>query len=76
MAITVTNGVTLLEIGYGLFHTAPDEAAGAVANFDVHDFAVTAEPLTVIDALDTGVRSGPEPAHFTLDTFGMPIPEA
>jgi diketogulonate reductase-like aldo/keto reductase len=30
-------------------------------NFDVFDFALAAEEVTAIDALDTGVRGGPDP---------------
>lgn len=45
-------------------------------NFDVFDFELTAAQLAAIDALDTGVRGGPEPASITLENFGMPIPEA
>ena len=45
-------------------------------NFDVFDFELTADELAEIDALDTGVRRGPEPAVVTLETFGRAIPEA
>ncbi|MFC3493708.1 aldo/keto reductase [Glycomyces rhizosphaerae] len=45
-------------------------------NFDVFDFELTAAQIREIDALDTGVRGGPEPADITLETFGRPIPEA
>jgi len=45
-------------------------------NFDVFDFELTATELTALDALDTGVRCGPEPADITLETFGRDIPEA
>jgi 2,5-diketo-D-gluconate reductase A len=45
-------------------------------NFDVFDFELTAEQLAAIDALDTGVRGGPEPAQITRETFGRDIPEA
>jgi len=45
-------------------------------NFDVFDFEITADEIAQIDALDTGVRGGPEPEFITLDNFGMPIPEA
>ena len=45
-------------------------------NFDVFDFALTADELTAIDALDTGVRGGPEPDKITLETFKREIPEA
>lgn len=45
-------------------------------NFAVLDFELTREQLKAIDALDTGVRGGPEPDSITLEEFGMPIPEA
>ena len=45
-------------------------------NFDVCDFELTGAELAAIDALDEGVRRGPEPASLTLETFGFPIPEA
>lgn len=51
----------------------PDRIA---ANFDVVDFELTPAELTAIDALDTGVRGGPEPDSITLENYGMPIPEA
>lgn len=45
-------------------------------NFQVFDFELTGEEVAAIDALDTGVRSGPEPESITLDSFGTEIPEA
>jgi diketogulonate reductase-like aldo/keto reductase len=45
-------------------------------NYDVFNFELTANNLTRIDALDTGIRGGPEPDAITLDAFGTPIPEA
>ncbi|GAA2136174.1 aldo/keto reductase [Glycomyces algeriensis] len=45
-------------------------------NFDVFDFALTAEQTAAIDGLDTGVRGGPDPADVTLEDFGRDIPEA
>ena len=45
-------------------------------NFDVFDFELTREQLAAIDALDTGVRGGPEPDSITLENYGKPIPEA
>lgn len=45
-------------------------------NFDVFDFELTDRQLAAIDALDTGVRGGPEPDSITLDNYGKPIPEA
>ncbi len=45
-------------------------------NFDVFDFELTNRELASIDALDTGVRGGPEPDKITLETFKREIPEA
>jgi diketogulonate reductase-like aldo/keto reductase len=45
-------------------------------NFDVFDFELTTEQVHAIDALDTGVRGGPDPDSITLETFGREIPEA
>ena len=45
-------------------------------NFDVFDFELTAEQLAAIDALDTGVRGGPEPESITRENFRIEIPEA
>jgi diketogulonate reductase-like aldo/keto reductase len=45
-------------------------------NFDVFDFDLTTTELGEIDALDTGVRGGPEPEVVTLEKFGLDIPEA
>jgi 2,5-diketo-D-gluconate reductase A len=45
-------------------------------NLDVFGFELTSDQLAVIDALDTGVRGGPEPEQITRETFGREIPEA
>ena len=45
-------------------------------NIDVFDFELTPEELAAIDALDTGVRGGPEPTVIARETFGREIPEA
>jgi len=44
-------------------------------NFDVFDFELSGEQMAAIDALDTGVRGGPEPDSITLAAYGRPIPE-
>jgi 2,5-diketo-D-gluconate reductase A len=44
--------------------------------FDVFDFELSKDQLAAIDALDTGVRRGPEPDSITLETYGREIPEA
>jgi 2,5-diketo-D-gluconate reductase A len=45
-------------------------------NFDVFDFELTRDEVAAIDALETGVRGGPEPDIITLETYGRLIPEA
>ena len=45
-------------------------------NFDVFDFELTIAELNGLDALDTGVRGGPQPDDITLEAYGRPIPEA
>lgn len=47
-----------------------------IENLDIAGFELTASELEAIDALDTGVRGGPEPEVITLETFGREIPEA
>ena len=50
--------------------------ARIAANFDVFGFELTGDELATIDALDTGVRGGPDPASVTLEAFHRDIPEA
>jgi diketogulonate reductase-like aldo/keto reductase len=38
-------------------------------NFDVLDFSLTAEEVVAIDALDTGVRGGPDPEALSRETY-------
>lgn len=45
-------------------------------NFDIFDFELSADQIAAIDALDTGVRGGPDPESITLETYGREIPEA
>jgi diketogulonate reductase-like aldo/keto reductase len=45
-------------------------------NFDVFDFELSGEQIAAIDALDTGVRGGPDPDSITLEAYGVEIPEA
>lgn len=47
-----------------------------IENVDVFDFELTADELARLDALETGVRGGPEPEDITLESFGRDIPEA
>ncbi|KIA71938.1 aldo/keto reductase [Paenarthrobacter nicotinovorans] len=45
-------------------------------NFDVFNFELSPEELAAIDALDTGVRNGPDPDVAREERFAMVIPEA
>ncbi|MFD7312733.1 aldo/keto reductase [Streptomyces sp. NPDC059883] len=45
-------------------------------NIDVFDFALTADELKSLDALETGRRGGPEPSDVTLAAYGRAIQEA
>jgi diketogulonate reductase-like aldo/keto reductase len=45
-------------------------------NFDVFNFELTAEQLSSIDALDTGVRNGPDPDVPRSEKFDRVIPDA
>jgi diketogulonate reductase-like aldo/keto reductase len=42
-------------------------------NFDVLDFVLTSEEVAAIDALDRGVRGGPDPETFSFDTFRLVV---
>ncbi|ROS60006.1 diketogulonate reductase-like aldo/keto reductase [Curtobacterium sp. PhB172] len=44
-------------------------------NFDVFDFTLTPTEVAAIDALDTGVRGGPDSNTLNLDNYGFPIPD-
>ncbi|MEV8329184.1 aldo/keto reductase [Streptomyces niveus] len=45
-------------------------------NVDVFDFALSTDELKTLDALETGLRGGPEPEAVTLANYGRAIPEA
>lgn len=45
-------------------------------NFDVFNFELSADELTAIDALDTGIRNGPDPDEAREERFAMVIPES
>ena len=42
-------------------------------NFDVFDFALTADEIAAIAALDTGVRAGPDPELLNMSTYSKTI---
>ena len=43
--------------------------------FGVFDFALCGEDIAAIDALDTGLRGGPNQDEVDFLTFNRPIPE-
>lgn len=45
-------------------------------NFAVFDFDLSEDQLAAIDALDTGIRGGPEPEDVTRETYAIDVPEA
>lgn len=53
--------------------TNPERIA---ANIAVFDFALTEDELATIDALDRGVRGGPDPDEVDPSTWGLEVPEA
>jgi diketogulonate reductase-like aldo/keto reductase len=52
------------------------KTARITENFDVFDFELSGAEIATIDALDTGVRRGPDPDSITLEAYGRQIPEA
>jgi diketogulonate reductase-like aldo/keto reductase len=44
-------------------------------NMDVFDFALTADEVAAIDALDTGARGGPDPEIVDTQLFNLAIPD-
>jgi len=42
-------------------------------NFDIFDFALSVEDIAAIDAMDRGVRSGPDPERVDANTFPIKI---
>jgi len=60
--LTLNNGITMPALGLGVFQGC--RRGGA------------AEELARIDALDTGVRSGPDPDVPRPELFARVIPEA
>ena len=44
-------------------------------NFDVFDFTLTPDEVASIDALDTGVRAGPDPDSIDTKRFTLTIPD-
>jgi diketogulonate reductase-like aldo/keto reductase len=50
----------------------PERIAG---NFDIFDFSLTPDEVAAIDALDTGIRGGPDPEQVNPQMFNFSIPD-
>jgi len=73
---TVTAVENALRGGYRLIDTAAaygNEREVGEANFDVFDFTLTAEEIAAIDALDPGVRGGPDPELLNTETYPLVV---
>jgi diketogulonate reductase-like aldo/keto reductase len=42
-------------------------------NIDIFDFQLSSDEVAAIDALDTGVRGGPEPASISPSTYSYKV---
>lgn len=51
------------------------KAARIAENFDVCDFELSRDEVAAINALDTGLRRGPDPDSITLEAYGIQIAE-
>jgi diketogulonate reductase-like aldo/keto reductase len=70
-ALKLNHGVTLPALGLGVFQSPPEETTNAVEATIASGYALveTSDEVAAIDALDTGVRGGPEPASINPGTF-------
>ena len=60
---------------YGFLGAETNQWHPDLVYFDVFDFDLTAEQLSRVDALDTGVRNGPDPDLPRPEIFDRLIPE-
>ncbi|WP_319566928.1 aldo/keto reductase [Cohaesibacter marisflavi] len=61
-----------LELGISIIPKSV-KTARIIENFDIFDFALTADEVASIDALDTGKRGGPDPEHSDRKAFPFVI---
>jgi diketogulonate reductase-like aldo/keto reductase len=78
--IPLNNGVQLPALGFGVYRSAPEQTGSAVTpgriaeNFDVFGFRLTSDEVGTIDALDTGMRGGPDPERIDTKLYTLTIP--
>ena len=83
--LTLNNGVDLPALGFGVFQTPADVTQAATeeairVGYRLIDtaasyFALTPEEVASIDALDTGVRGGPNQDEVDFLSWNRTIPE-
>lgn len=77
MELTLNNGVSMPALGLGVFQSAPEQPTAAVeAALEAGYRHIDTAAAPYIDALDTGVRNGPDPDEAREERFAMVIPEA
>lgn len=71
--LTLDNGITMPALGFGVYRTPSEQTVAAVEA--ALETGYRHIDTAAIDALDTGVRGGPEPADITRENFGIEISE-
>jgi diketogulonate reductase-like aldo/keto reductase len=73
---TVAQVVLRWHSQHGLSAIPKSVRPGRIAeNFAIFDFELTADEVAAIDALDTGVRGGPDPELVNTTLFNFTIPD-
>jgi len=68
-------GEHALHLEHGFSAIPKSVTPGRIAeNFDVFGFTLTSNELATIDALDTGVRGGPDPDRIDTQLYTLTLP--
>ena len=77
MELTLNNGVTMPALGLGVFQSAPEQTTAAVEAALAAGYRhIGTAAAAYIDALEPGVRNGPDPDEAREERFAVLIPEA